>query len=116
MSVHDEKHRQTCEYCGLDVPYGGYAGCPDKCPRKDEWPIPVTVEPKLEDLTFCPTCGKSNWKWIPDSLAQHCSCGFVRIEIDEYKNQWKRGASIQEWLNDTYAKDSPIPNPHKETQ
>jgi uncharacterized phage protein (TIGR01671 family) len=32
MSVHDEKTRQTCEYCGENVPYGGYVGCPTKCP------------------------------------------------------------------------------------
>jgi hypothetical protein len=64
-----------------------------------------------EDLTKCPHCGKEEWFPIPDSLAQSCSCGFVRVGFD---GEWERGASIQEWLNDTYLKDNPIPNPHND--
>jgi signal transduction protein with GAF and PtsI domain len=52
----------------------------------------------MSDLTNCPRCGKNNWKWIPDSLAQHCECGFVRVQ--RMDGSWEPGASIQEWAAD----------------
>ena len=70
----------------------------------------MSVHDKKIDLTTCPHCGKNDQKWIPDSLAQHCSCGFVRVETS---TGWKPGASIQKWLNDTYLKDWKIPDLHK---
>lgn len=63
-----------------------------------------------EDLTSCPHCKKTEWTPIPDSLAECCSCGFVRVGED---GNYTRGASIQKWLNDTVFKDIPIDNPHE---
>jgi len=62
----------------------------------------------------CPHCGKKDWKRIPDSLAQACTCGFVRVE-DSSGDTFSQGASIQQWLNETCLRGSgtPLPDPHK---
>lgn len=63
-------------------------------------PEPTDGRRSLEDVVRCPACGKDEWKWIPDSLAQYCPCGFVRVQ--EMDGSWKKGASLQEWAADVY--------------
>jgi hypothetical protein len=52
----------------------------------------------LQGLVVCPRCGKNEWKPIPDSLAEYCPCGEVRVESDN--GTYSRGASLQEWAAD----------------
>ena len=47
---------------------------------------------------ICPKCGKNDWTRIPQSLAEFCSCGEVRVLEDD--GTYSRGASMQEWMND----------------
>lgn len=57
----------------------------------------------------CPTCGQNKWNHIPDSLADACECGYVRVfSLSDEKH--KQGASVQEWLHDVYG----IPLPKKD--
>lgn len=47
----------------------------------------------------CKECGSDQWAWIPDSLAQRCQCGAVRVQEDD--GSWSVGhPSIQEWVRD----------------
>lgn len=46
----------------------------------------------------CPRCGENKWRWIPDSLAQSCVCGAVRVEEDN--GMFSPGISLQQWLKD----------------
>jgi hypothetical protein len=63
----------------------------------------------MDDNEFekCPTCGKNEWKPIPDSLAEHCSCGFVRISLLGHKKKYEAGDSLQKWVKDIYDIDVP---------
>jgi hypothetical protein len=55
------------------------------------------------DLTKCPKCGGEKWTWIPDSLAQYCACGFVRIaDGSGHDGTYSEGTSLREWAADLY--------------
>lgn len=56
------------------------------------------MKQQLKTSDHCPQCGKFSWTWIPDSLAQSCKCGYVRVYDDD--GMWSAGASLQEWLKD----------------
>src|SRR4051812_26951320 len=48
----------------------------------------------------CPTCKGTAFIGIPDSLAYACKgCGFVWVGDH---NDWKPGATLQEWAKDHY--------------
>jgi hypothetical protein len=53
-------------------------------------------------IDICPKCGGTEWTFIPDSLASHCKCGFVRVMDGEGGHE--EGASIQQWLKDVYGR------------
>ncbi len=48
----------------------------------------------------CPACGNNEWTWIPDSLAQFCKCGFVRVL--DCNDKWIKGESLQQWAADIH--------------
>lgn len=52
----------------------------------------------LKRMVRCPRCGKSEWRHIPDSLADSCPCGFVRVY--EGDGLFSAGTTIQEWAAD----------------
>jgi hypothetical protein len=54
--------------------------------------------PVKKIVETCPKCGMSDWTNIPESLAQFCSCGYVRVRKDA--GGWEEGVSIQQWLRD----------------
>jgi len=46
-------------------------------------------------------CKENDWFAIPDSLAMGCrNCG--RVIVNTGPGKWKKGASIQQWLNDRF--------------
>jgi hypothetical protein len=56
-------------------------------------------------------CGINDWSPIPDSLA--CACtGCGRVLVNKRKGRWKKGASIQKWLNDRCSDLSPLEDPN----
>jgi hypothetical protein len=53
----------------------------------------------MNKIETCPNCGSSDWKSIPDSLAEYCVCGFVRVQTGDGHLP---GYTIQKWLRDVY--------------
>lgn len=51
----------------------------------------------------CPTCGGTEWTPIPDSLAEYCQCGFVRVLSFTDHDECEPGATLQQWAADLAA-------------
>ena len=59
-------------------------------------------------------CGKNDYFHMPDSLAWACKgCG--RVIVGTSSTGFKKGASIQKWLNDTHPEIPPMKDPDDTT-
>jgi hypothetical protein len=68
-------------------------------PSKKESPSDGESQKSTDSLETCPSCGGTKWEPIPDSLAQYCKCGFVRVGSH---GEYEKGASLQEWAEDQH--------------
>jgi len=59
------------------------------------------TESESRRIHLCKKCGKNHWQPIPDSLAEYCSCGAVRIL--ESDGSYSDGPSLQKWAEDISA-------------
>ena len=60
-------------------------------------------------LPKCKKCGADKFMNVPDSLAWFCErCGFVWVDLGG--GRFEVGATIQEWLEDTYGEEHAGPD------